>query len=52
MMLVAYFCLCFSVVTVLAVTWRLLQRVKRLEYIVEHAHQPQAPDDVTSGWVL
>ena len=48
MMLVAYFCLCFSVLAALVVCWRLLQRVKRLEYIVEHAHQPQAP---AGGWV-
>ena len=51
-MTIAYFCLCVSVLVALVVCWRLLQRVKRLEYIVEHAHQPQAPDDVTSGWVL
>lgn len=48
MMTIAYFCLCFSVLAALVVCWRLLQRVKRLEYIVEHTHQPQAPAD---GWV-
>ena len=46
-MIFAYLCLCFSVLVALVVCWRLLQRVKRLEYIVEHAHQPQAPED---GW--
>ena len=47
-MTIAYFCLCFSVLAALVVCWRLLQRVKRLEYIVEHAPQPPAP---AAGWV-
>lgn len=44
----SYALLCFSALVALCSCWRLLKRVQRLEYIVEHAHQPQAPAD---GWV-